>query len=426
MKKSTTLYFILAGLLLMLPASVFAQCEVRITYPVDPICTLSEPVPVTLTGAGGGTFTASPTGLAIDLSTGMITPETSLPGSYKVVYTVGPSEGCERRMAITLVNVVAPVIPIIQPIHPICINATPPALPTFTSNGIHGTWSPAMISTDTAGAFTYTFTPDIGQCAHPVVLTILITTTDTIPPTVTCPANILIDCTKDYSNIVTGMISAVDNCDPEPVITYTDSIIDTDPCSITVFRTWTCTDYSGNTTTCTQTITMEDITSPVFSSIPESRTVDCNAIPEPDSLIATDNCLTNPETTFMETSNVVNCSGTILRVWKATDACGNTAMINQIITVVPATGIENQADMATFKIYPSPNNGTFHFDYQPDNGMLVRLSVLDMTGRVLVNQIYSDGTAIREIIRIPESTPGIYLVRIISGPGVEYQKIIVE
>jgi len=415
----------MAGLLLLLPANAISQCEVMITYPVDPICTNSDPVSVLLVGQSGGSFSA-PTGLTIDVTTGLITPQTSLPGSYKVVYTVGPSAECERRMAITLVNVVVPLIPIIQPIGPICINAPAPALPAITSNGIHGTWTPAVISTDTAGAFTYTFMPDVGQCAHPVVITVTITTTDNTPPTLTCPGIILTDCTRDLSPMVTGMASAVDNCDSEMVTTYMDLIIDTDPCSITVIRTWTSTDYTGNTSTCTQNITMEDTTPPVFLSMPENRTVDCNAIPEPDTLIATDNCLTDPETTFQETSNVVNCSGTIMRVWRATDACGNTAMFNQIITVVPATGIENPTDRASFKIYPSPNNGTFHFDYQPDNRNPVRLSVLDMTGRVIVNQIYSDGTAIRETIRIPESTPGIYLVRIISGSGVEYQKITVE
>ena len=41
----------------------------------------------------------------------------------------------------------------------LCQNATAPALPATSTNGITGTWSPATISTATVGTTTYTFTP---------------------------------------------------------------------------------------------------------------------------------------------------------------------------------------------------------------------------------------------------------------------------
>ncbi len=45
----------------------------------------------------------------------------------------------------------------------ICVGGTVPALPTTSSNGIIGTWSPSTVDNQNSG--TYVFTPMVGQCA---------------------------------------------------------------------------------------------------------------------------------------------------------------------------------------------------------------------------------------------------------------------
>lgn len=60
-----------------------------------------------------------------------------------------------------------------------CADATIPALPTISVNGVTGTWSPAVIS-NTASA-SYTFTPTAGQCSS--VITIPVTITPKVVPT---------------------------------------------------------------------------------------------------------------------------------------------------------------------------------------------------------------------------------------------------
>jgi gliding motility-associated-like protein len=60
----------------------------------------------------------------------------------------------------------------------ICAGATVPVLPTTSSNGISGTWSPATINNQNTG--TYTFTPASGQCANSTSLTVTVTA-NTIP-----------------------------------------------------------------------------------------------------------------------------------------------------------------------------------------------------------------------------------------------------
>ena len=59
-----------------------------------------------------------------------------------------------------------------------------PSLPGVSLEGITGTWNPSIISTDIAGTFTYTFTPnDPSQCG--IVTTMNITITTQITPTFT-------------------------------------------------------------------------------------------------------------------------------------------------------------------------------------------------------------------------------------------------
>jgi hypothetical protein len=70
-------------------------------------------------------------------------------------------------------TVVAPTIPTFSPIASICSGTPLSALPTTSTNGITGTWSPALNNTATT---TYTFTPTTGQCAGSTTLPISIFT----------------------------------------------------------------------------------------------------------------------------------------------------------------------------------------------------------------------------------------------------------
>jgi hypothetical protein len=63
------------------------------------------------------------------------------------------------------------IIPAFTQVAPICSGATLSALPTTSNNGISGNWSPALNNTTTT---TYTFTPDVGQCASTTTMTIVV------------------------------------------------------------------------------------------------------------------------------------------------------------------------------------------------------------------------------------------------------------
>ncbi|MCB8963409.1 MAG: gliding motility-associated C-terminal domain-containing protein [Bacteroidales bacterium] len=53
-----------------------------------------------------------------------------------------------------------------------CLNRVSTPLPQVSDNNISGAWNPAKVETDKTGTFTYTFTPDAGQCAVPVSIDI--------------------------------------------------------------------------------------------------------------------------------------------------------------------------------------------------------------------------------------------------------------
>src|SRR5688572_174069 len=63
-------------------------------------------------------------------------------------------------------------IPTFASIPPMCAGTTPPVLSSISTNGISGTWNPAVIDNTTSGS--YTFTPAGGQCGIPITIPVTI------------------------------------------------------------------------------------------------------------------------------------------------------------------------------------------------------------------------------------------------------------
>jgi P2-related tail formation protein len=107
----------------------------------------------------------------------------------------------------------------------------------------------------------------------------------------------------------------------------------------TLTRTWTAKDDCGNEATATQIVTVIDDTKPVLSAVPKDVTVQCNAVPMPATLTATDNCDTDVPVSFKEVKTAGACANayTLTRTWTAKDDCGNEATATQIVTVIDDT-----------------------------------------------------------------------------------------
>ncbi len=67
------------------------------------------------------------------------------------------------------------ITPVFNQVGPLALDTQVGPLPKTSLNGITGSWDPTMPNTSVTGFFTFTFTPDEGQCAAPVTMVIEIT-----------------------------------------------------------------------------------------------------------------------------------------------------------------------------------------------------------------------------------------------------------
>jgi len=88
------------------------------------------------------------------------------------------------------------------------------------------------------------------------------------------------------------------------------------------------------------TIQYVDNTAPEWTAaLPENVTVQCDQIPEPTTLQASDNCPSDVNITFTETKVPGSCANSyqLIRKWTATDCAGHSLTHVQVITVVDTT-----------------------------------------------------------------------------------------
>lgn len=79
-----------------------------IAYGASSYCTSASPATPTITGTSGGTFSALPSGLTINSTTGQVTPSTSTPGSYVITYTF--VSGCTAKTTTNLTINAGPAV----------------------------------------------------------------------------------------------------------------------------------------------------------------------------------------------------------------------------------------------------------------------------------------------------------------------------
>jgi hypothetical protein len=154
---------------------------------------------------------------------------------------------------------------------------------------------------------------------------------DTLAPTISGQQNITATCLNE----VWPTPLATDECGSVQ-LNYSDVSTGVS-CSQIITRTWTAIDGCGNQSVFVQTISLQDNLSPVFNITPQNISLPCgSALPEV-AISATDNC---GEVLITYVENSVPIAGEcaqIMRVWTATDACGNNTIVNQLVTFIDNT-----------------------------------------------------------------------------------------
>jgi hypothetical protein len=162
------------------------------------------------------------------------------------------------------------------------------------------------------------------------------TVVDDTPPSVSCPSDARFECDEE---IVFGQATADDNCDADPDITWHDRTVSGNCAdSYDVVRTWIATDAAGNADSCDQTVTVYDATAPVLVC-PNDVTYACDDVGDGGHATATDNCDADPGVSSSDRTIPGRCpeAYTIVRTWRAEDACGNVSTCEQRMTVVDNT-----------------------------------------------------------------------------------------
>ena len=227
-----------------------------------------------------------------------------------------------------------------------------PAVSVSHSDAIETPCSGSQIITRTwtAVATDHCSNTDTATCQQIIVVQ------DLIAPelSLTCPADTLLladeNCTANTDPVALGIpvIAASDNCTGMPAVSMSHSDADTvNTCegNMSFTRTWTATatDNCGNQTTktCEQTISIEDQTAPVFTADTiVTMACDVYAADALYAIEAADNC--SAATITVQVNNPVSgaCAGTILRIYEATDDCGNMATFEQVINLTDSVAPE--------------------------------------------------------------------------------------
>ncbi len=162
-------------------------------------------------------------------------------------YTFTPASGQCAIAATRTVTVTPSVTTQFAPIAAICSGGSF-TLPTTSSNGITGTWSPAINNTATT---TYTFTPNANQCATTATLTV--TVNPSVTPTFTPISSICVGGSftlpTTSTNGVTGTWSPAINNNATTTYTFTPT---GNPCALTT----------------TLTVTVNTPVTPTFTQLP--------------------------------------------------------------------------------------------------------------------------------------------------------------
>ena len=219
------------------------------------------------------------------------------------------------------------------------VDTTPPSIeagPDATIECDEDIPAPEYEANDTCGDVSVEVSEETlpGDCPQSTLYTQTITVVDTTPPSIEAGPDATIECDDP---LLDPSFEASDDCG-EVMVTFTDQIVmGSCPAEYTLIRTYTATDECGNTASDVQTLTVVDTTAPVIT-VDEDMTVECDEdIPAPE-YEAEDNC---GEVSVSITEETVpgDCPQeyTIVRVYTATDECGNESAMTQIINVVDTT-----------------------------------------------------------------------------------------
>ncbi|NUY79707.1 gliding motility-associated C-terminal domain-containing protein [Flavobacterium sp. MAH-1] len=353
----------------------------------DNVAPVAPAAPANVTAACASEIPANVTLTAQDNCQGAITAEGvdvttpgNCPNSFTIVRTWTFTDACGNTSSVSQTISVNDNVAPVAPQAPVNVTAScsaeVPANVTLTAqDNCSGTIEAQGVDVTTPGACagsftivrTWTFTD---ACGNTSSVSQTISVNDTVAPVAPeAPANVTAQCAAEVPANVT--LTATDNCG-EVITAQGVDVTTPGNCanSFVIVRTWTFADACGNTSSVSQTITVNDNIAPVISELPAATTIDCPATPAFAQATATDNCAGDVNLTFEDVTTQGQCAGSysITRTWTATDACGNTATATQTINVQDITAPTITAEAQNLAIQCGAGNENALNDWLASNG----------------------------------------------------------
>ncbi|HZV70930.1 MAG TPA: ice-binding family protein [Saprospiraceae bacterium] len=301
--------------------------------------------------ANTGTATASDT---CDPAPSITFSDVTVAGACAQAFTIirlwtatdddGNTDTCNQN--INVEDSTPPVFTCFAVVSPIECGTEPVFIMPTATDGCDGSVDITFTEITTQGVCFQEFTVSrvwtaTDDCGNTSICFQSVSIVDDIAPTISCPANLTLECTASTLPASTGTATAIDNCAGAPIITSADVIISSLVClqQSVIIRTWTATDGCGNVGTCNQTINIVDTTSPSIEC-PVNVTLACGADTSPagtGTATGADNCDPDPNIDFTDVFIPAAGCPSIVRTWSITDDCGNSSTCDQIITITNVT-----------------------------------------------------------------------------------------
>ncbi len=305
--------------------------------------------------SGNGSITSGTTSDSVTVSA-------SGTGSFTLTLTVTDVYGCTETESRTITVKSNPVCSI-TPVGDVCPGSTgnifsaPVGAFTYawsiSGNGsINGSTIGQTVSVDAGvavGSFTLMLTiteTTFPYCSSTCSLTVAVR--DITPPVITCTADTTIECPAPTVLPFTTP-TAVDNCDPNPVVVISNTVMAPGSCpnSYSVTRTWVATDTYGNADSCSQTVFVIDTTPPVVTAARDT-TVECDGsgnLAELNAWLGSNGGGTAQDAcgsvtwsnNFSGLSDLCGETGSATVTFYATDDCGNVDSTSATFTIVDTT-----------------------------------------------------------------------------------------
>jgi hypothetical protein len=184
----------------------------------------------------------------------------------------------------------------------------------------------------------------------------------TIPVFAQIPGDVELEC-GTFQILPAYTLLVDDNCTPQEDIEITVSLDTTyNTCGYVINRHFKATDLCGNYAIATQHIAIVDHTAPVFTFVPGNLDIECNEQPQLLNATAFDACNGEVDVEVTADTTYGDCpnSFVVTRYFRAYDACGNSAVRTQTITVSDNTAptftyVPNNMELPCGESLPTEN-----------------------------------------------------------------------